>query len=86
MKSNANLYLAWNISVSSGSTCNAAPALAIDNVSITPSVSSVTTAVENVQTNQVPSNQVQSTKVIRNGILFIERDGKIYNALGAEVR
>jgi uncharacterized protein (TIGR02145 family) len=44
------------------------------------------TGVENVQTNQVPSNQVQSTKVIRNGILFIERDGKLYNAQGAEIK
>ena len=35
---------------------------------------------------QVPSDQVQSTKVIRNGLLFIERNGKIYNAQGAEVR
>ena len=44
------------------------------------------TGVENVQTNQVPSNQVQSTKVIRNGQLFIIRDGKTYNALGAEIK
>lgn len=31
-----DLYLAWNISVSSGSECQGAPALAIDNVSIEP--------------------------------------------------
>jgi hypothetical protein len=31
---------------------------------------------------EVPSNQVQSTKVIRNGILFIERNGRIYDAQG----
>lgn len=30
-----DLYLAWNISVTSGTTCNGAPALGIDNVSIT---------------------------------------------------
>jgi len=48
----------------------------------------------NIQTNldgeqgidQVPSDKVQSTKVIRNGMLFIERNGKIYNAQGAEVK
>ena len=38
---NGDLYLAWNISVSSGTSCNAAPGLAIDNVSITPSASPI---------------------------------------------
>ncbi len=40
-----------------------------------------TTAVENVQTNQL-----QSTKVIRDGQLLIEKNGKIYNVQGAEVK
>ena len=40
-----------------------------------------TTAVENVQTNQV-----HTTKFFRNGMLFIEKNGKIYNVQGAEVR
>lgn len=31
-------------------------------------------------------SRVESRKVIRNGQLFIERNGKIYNALGAEVK
>ena len=39
------------------------------------------TAVENVQTNHV-----QATKFFRNGMLLIERNGKIYNATGAEVK
>jgi hypothetical protein len=39
------------------------------------------TAVENVQTNQV-----QATKILRDGMLLIERDGKIYNVLGAKLR
>ncbi len=39
------------------------------------------TAVENVQTNQV-----QGTKFFRDGQLLIEKNGKIYNATGAEVR
>lgn len=34
----------------------------------------------------VQGDKVQSTKVIRNGQLFIERNGKIYNANGAEVK
>lgn len=33
---NGDLYLAWNISVTSGNTCSQAQGLAIDNVSITP--------------------------------------------------
>jgi hypothetical protein len=40
-----------------------------------------TTAVENVQTNQV-----QGTKILRDGMLLIEKNGKIYNATGAEVK
>jgi len=39
-----DLYLAWNIAVSSGTSCNAAPALAIDNVSIRPAANARTTA------------------------------------------
>lgn len=38
------LYLAWNISVTAGSTCSSAQGLAIDNVSITPAPSVATTA------------------------------------------
>ncbi|MBR1807835.1 MAG: hypothetical protein IJ776_00395 [Paludibacteraceae bacterium] len=40
-----------------------------------------TTPIENVQ-----SDNVQSTKMFRNGILLIERNGKTYNALGAEMK
>ena len=40
-----------------------------------------TTAVENVQTNQV-----QATKFFRDGMLLIEKNGKIYNVQGAEVK
>ena len=36
--------------------------------------------------DQVPSDKVQSTKVIRNGLLFIERNGRIYNAHGQRVK
>jgi hypothetical protein len=39
------------------------------------------TGVENVQTNQV-----QATKILRNGMLLIVRDGKLYNMQGAEVK
>ncbi len=40
-----------------------------------------TTSVENVQTNQV-----QATKFFRDGQLLIEKNGKIYNVQGAEVK
>ena len=39
------------------------------------------TGVENVQ-----PNPVQATKILRNGMLFIEKNGKIYNVMGAEVK
>ena len=42
---------------------------------------STSTAVEQIQ-----GNNVQSTKVIRDGQILIIRDGKTYNALGAEMR
>ncbi len=34
---------------------------------------------------EVPSDKGQSTKVLRNGLLFIERNGKTYNAQGHSV-
>ena len=36
--------------------------------------------------DDVQSNNVQSTKVLRDGQLLIEKNGKTYNAVGAEVR
>ena len=36
--------------------------------------------------DQVQSDKVQSTKVIRDGQLFIIRDGKTFNALGVEIK
>jgi len=51
------------------------------NYSITISIKGSATAVENVQTNQV-----QATKILRDGMLLIEKNGKLYNATGAEVK
>ena len=39
------------------------------------------TAVDNIQIDKA-----QSTKLIRNGMLLIEKNGKIYNVMGAEVK
>ena len=41
---------------------------------------------KNTGNEEVPSDKGQSTKVLRNGVLYIERNGKIYNALGAEIQ
>ena len=43
--------------------------------------SAVGEAIDNVQ-----SDKVQSTKVLRDGVLLIERNGKVYNATGVEVK
>lgn len=74
-----HLYLAWNISVSSGTTCNAAPGLALDNVSIRP-------ISDTASTLSPATHPSTSAKILRNGQLFILRDGKTYNVLGAELR
>ena len=39
------------------------------------------TAIENTQTNKI-----QTTKIIRNGVLYILHNGKVYNAQGAMVK
>ena len=51
------------------------------NYSITISIKGDETAVDNIQIDKA-----QSTKLIRNGMLLIERNGKLYNATGAEVK
>lgn len=49
--------------------------------------SSAALNVTNTQSvDQVPSDQVQSTKVIRDGQVVIERGEKKYNMLGAEIK
>lgn len=49
--------------------------------------SSAALNVTNTQSvDQVPSDQVQSTKVIRDGQIVIERGEKQYNLLGAEIK
>lgn len=53
------------------------------NINITAMFEPITTAVSNVESQQT---SIESRKVLRNGILFIERNGKIYNAQGAEVK
>lgn len=52
------------------------------NINITAMFEPTTTAVSNVESQQA---SIESRKVLRNGILFIERNGKIYDARGIEV-
>ena len=54
---------------------------AVDHIVFTIESQGGETAVENVQTNQV-----QGTKILRDGMLLIEKNGKIYNVMGAEVK
>ena len=53
------------------------------NINITAMFEPITTAVSNVESQQT---SIESRKVLHNGILFIERNGKIYDAQGAEVK
>ena len=52
----------------------------------TKTVSFTTTGEAPQGIDQVPSDQVQSTKVIRNGQIFILRGEKVYTVTGQEVR
>jgi len=78
---NSDLYLGWNISVSSGTSCNAAPGLAIDNVSITPSGQPALSGIE--MTNE---SSLGSQKVLKDGQLYIIRGEKMYTVFGACVQ
>ena len=80
---NADLYLAWNISVSSGTSCNAAPGLAIDNVSITPNAAQGSTAVERVNGEQPDG---EWTKELRDGQLLIRCGDRLYDLRGNSIR
>ena len=53
----------------------------LDEIVFTIEPSGGETAVDNIQIDKA-----QSTKLIRNGMLLIERNGKLYNATGAEVK
>jgi len=75
-----NFYLGWNISVTSGTSCNAAPGYAIDNVSITPLVS-VPSGVENL--TDAVSNW---TKVLRDGQLLLQCGSHTYTMQGIRVK
>lgn len=74
-----DLYLAWSISVSSGTDLAKSMALAIDNISITPVASAE--GIEKITTGEWRNTK----KLVRNGMLLIERNGKLYSAQGTIV-
>ena len=76
-----DFFLAWSISPASGSDCAKSMAFGIDNVSITPTIS--TTAVERVDSQE---SIVESHKVLRDGVLYIIRGNHVYNATGIRVK
>ena len=45
----------------------------------------VVVEVDHTDIDQVQGDKVQSTKVLRNGMLFIERNGKTYSIVGTEI-
>ena len=55
--------------------------LIMPNENVIISGTGIPTSIEDVQSDDVPS-----IKFIKNGVLFIERDGKTYNAQGVEIR
>lgn len=73
------LHICWQIATSTGTVCQAAPCLAIDDVVITANYDTTTT-LETV----APAANVRKNLV--NGQLLIIRDGKTYNAQGMMVK
>lgn len=70
-------FLAWNISVTSGTNCAGAPGLALDDVVLTPQV--IGSGVEAMTTTPADTQ-----KIFRNGQLLIVRNRRTYNIFGAE--
>lgn len=73
------LFLAWNISVRSGTNCAGAPGLAIDNVSI------ISSRIGSGNVDIIAPGKNSIKKIIRDGQILIIRDGVEYNLLGATV-
>lgn len=72
------LFLAWNISVSSGTNCAGAPGLAIDDVRIAAS-----------STQDIPSLLTAPSsphKILKDGHLLILRDSQTFTLTGQEVK
>ena len=71
----------WTGNANSVNFGNAGSFLVVSSITFTIEPSGGETAVDNIQIDKA-----QSTKLIRNGMLLIVRDGKIYNVQGVEVK
>lgn len=80
INANQQIYLAWNISVKSGTNCAGAQGLAIDNVSIEPEGSGS----EDLEYSESGSHKTQ--KILRDGQILILRHNGIYDVTGREMR
>lgn len=79
VKKEQQLFLAWNISVSSGTNCAGAQGLALDNVRITPLATDLAEVSASAEKGGVK-------KVFRDGQLLIIRNGEQYDATGRQMK
>lgn len=75
---NGWLFLCWSIATSTGSTCQAAPCLAIDDVNIVATYDSTSTSLDDIASEKVQ-------KIMVNGELIILKDGVRYNVFGVRL-
>lgn len=73
------LFLAWNISVSSGTNCAGAQGLALDNVTIMPTATGISEI-------SVPAENKGVQKVFRDGQLLIIRGEEHYDITGRQMK
>lgn len=73
------LFLAWNISVSSGTNCAGAQGLALDNVTIMPTATGISEI-------SVPAENKDVQKVFRDGQLMIIRGEEHYDITGRQMK
>ena len=73
------LFLAWNISVSSGTNCAGAQGLALDNVTIMPTATGISEI-------SVPAENKGVHKVFRDGQLLIIRGAEHYDITGRQMK
>ena len=57
-----------------------------DHVTEDLTVKAIYTEKSGTGVSEIQGDQVQSTKVLRDGVLFIERNGKVYDVVGREVK
>lgn len=82
VKAEQPVFLAWNISVSSGTNCAGAQGLALDNVTITGQPSTLGISLPSGEGTGVGSSAL---KYIRAGRVIIRHNGVDYTALGLPI-